>query len=109
MLTYSIQNLLFVGWKNSEPFAVPARERHHYHMQVTLSWRELETHRMLCVPTLPMFAYYFGAFGNGRQSSRKLLQKKVIPELAVMSFACVIRAAELSVPDLFLQSRFWAP
>lgn len=58
----AMQYPLLVGWHQLELFSVSSRERNRYCVLVSPSWRESETHCLLCVPTLPMFAYYSGAF-----------------------------------------------
>lgn len=63
---------------------------------------------MLCVLTPLMFAYFSGAFGIDGQPFSRLLRKTTITEFTVMSFVCFIRAAEVSVPELFLPSRLRA-
>lgn len=62
---------------------------------------------MLCVPSLPMFAYFLGAPGNYVLPSRQLLCEIAITEFTVMLFVCFARAAEFGVLDLFLRNRFW--
>lgn len=89
-------------------FAVLPRERLRYHVHVAPSWRELETDRMICVPTLPRFAKYLAASGNGSQPFGRLLCKTTATEFTVMSFVCFVWAAEFEVLDFFLPSRFCA-
>lgn len=59
-------------------FGVLRREQNRYYVQVTPSWQNLETHRMLCIPALPMFAHYKDAFGRGLQPPSRLLCDTVI-------------------------------
>lgn len=66
------------------------------------SWREVETHHIVCEPAPPMFAYYYDAFGNGGGPSCRLLCKTPNTKLTVMSFVCFIRAARFVVSYLFL-------
>lgn len=102
------RNPLFVSWQRLELFSVPPRGQYRYYDQAWSSWQELEIYCMFCVPTLPTFAYYPGAFGNGCQLFSWLLCKTAITKSTVMLFVCFIRAAEFGVPDLFLPTRFRA-
>lgn len=63
---------------------------------------------LLCVPTLPMFAYSSGAFGNDCQPFSRLLCKIEITEFTVMGLFCFVRAAEFGVPNLFFLNRLCA-
>lgn len=99
---------MLAGRHNLERFAVSRKGRHLYYVQVTPSWRALETHGVLCVSTLSMFAYCSGAFGNGGQPYSGLLRGTAITEFTVMYFVCFILAAEFEVFNLFLPSHYHA-
>lgn len=104
----AVRNPVFVGWHNLEMFAVPPRDLSRYYVAVTGFWRDWEAHRMLCVPSPPVFAYYSGVLGDGGHCFGHLLRATAITEFTITSFVCFIRAAEFGATDLFLPPRLRA-
>lgn len=55
---------IFVGWHSLVTFAATLMDPYRNFVTVPTFWQNFEYHRMLCVPLLFLFFYYFSAFGN---------------------------------------------
>lgn len=104
----NICNPVFVGWHLLRHFALPQWERHRIYNRVTPSWQKLETHRMLCVSTRLMFAYYLGAFRNIDKPLSQLLRETAITKYSVMPLGYFVWAAEFGVANLILPDKLCA-
>lgn len=101
----AMHNSVFVGWHNLVTFALPPKNCHRRFVTVPAFWQNSVAHRMLCVWTPFMFAYYSSAFGdNGLSFSHSLLET-TMTQLTIMSFVCYIQAAKDGAASLFFSAR----
>lgn len=70
-------------------------------MPVPVLWRDCKTHRLLCVPTPPMFVYDSATFGDNAQRANGLSKETAITELFIMSIIFFIQTAEHEVTNSF--------
>lgn len=61
---------------NLEMFEVSPKDRHLHNVSGPAFWQNIETLRMLCVPSPPIFANCFKAFGDKAPSFGHLLLKR---------------------------------
>lgn len=101
----AVRNSIFVRWYNLRIFAVPPKDRHLHYVSAPAFLKIIEAHRILCVPSPPMFTYYSSAIGNNVQWFGHLLHTPAMAELTVMSPVCFAQAAEYSKADLFMLAR----
>lgn len=84
----ALWNRFDVGWHHLVLSTLPPTERHRYCITLTLLFQDWETHRVLCTPTLPMFAHLLALSQNGCQLFRWLLRKTASTELTLILFDC---------------------
>lgn len=60
---------------------------------------------MLCEPSSPMLAYYSIAFGDNAPRFGHQLLETATTEFTIMSFVCVVYAAQYNVAELFIPAR----
>lgn len=80
----AVRNPQFVGWHDSEIFAVSPKDRHRHYVTVAVFWQNWEAHCMLCILLPPMFVYYSSAFGDSVQRFGYLLLETAITEFTFM-------------------------
>lgn len=97
-----VRNLIFVGWHNSEVFAVLSKDQHQRYVSLTAFSKNIEALRMLCVPLTPMFSYHSSVFGDKATLFGHWLLKIAMKEFMILSTVHFIQAAEYCAADLFL-------
>lgn len=66
----------FVEWLNLEFFATPPTKRSLFYAPVPIFWNEIESLRLLRVPSLPCFAYYsIVPFGEDDRNTQRVYRK----------------------------------
>lgn len=89
-------------------FTASLKDRHRHYVTVPALWQKLEAHSMSCVPSPPMFVYYFSAFSDSALCFGHLLLETAMTAFTFMLFICFIQIAEYGVAHLFMPARFWA-
>lgn len=93
---------VLVGWHNVEVFAARPLDRMYLYVNVDeFDWGSYKAHRLLGVPTSPVFSYYTNLAFSMISSYRHLARCVALMEFAVSAVMRFLCAARNGVPSLF--------
>lgn len=98
-------NRFFELWYELKTFVVLPINCHRLYVTMLVPCQKLEAQRMFCVPSPPMSASCFSAFGNNASRFGHLLLETAMTKFMIVLSVCFVKATEYGVAELYMHAR----